>query len=61
MAIATVNPATGETLKTFDALSDDERAQEIEDAMNEEGHSWVLVPNELIREVEALIARRKSE
>src|SRR4051812_13295183 len=24
MAIATVNPATGETLKTFDALSDDE-------------------------------------
>ncbi len=23
-AIATVNPATGETLKTFDALSDDE-------------------------------------
>ena len=36
-------------------------SQEIEDAMNEEGHCWMLVPVELVGEVAALIARKKSE
>jgi hypothetical protein len=45
----------------YDAINEDEEAQELEDAKNEVGHSWVLVPNELVREVVALITRRKSK
>lgn len=44
----------------YDALSENEEAQEIEDAKREEGHCWVLVPNELVRQVVALIARRQD-
>lgn len=45
----------------YDALNVDDDAQEIEDAMNEKGHSRVLVPNELVRDVVALIAQKKCE
>ncbi len=41
----------------YDAKNEDE----IEDALSEEGHCWMLVPHELVHEVTALIARRKRE
>ncbi|MDT7538444.1 MAG: succinate-semialdehyde dehydrogenase / glutarate-semialdehyde dehydrogenase [Actinomycetota bacterium] len=58
MAIATVNPATGETLKTFDALSDDELRERIRRAADafasyrlttfEERAGWMNAAAELL-------------
>jgi succinate-semialdehyde dehydrogenase/glutarate-semialdehyde dehydrogenase len=43
MPIATINPATGDTVRTFDALSEDEVASRLERA-REAFHQWRVTP-----------------
>src|SRR5688572_11199661 len=53
MPIATVNPATGETLRTFDALSEHDVDARLERAIRAFGH-WRVTP---VAERAAVVAR----
>lgn len=44
----------------YDGQTEDEQAAEIEAMLDAEGLTMVAVPNELVDEVRALIARRQS-
>jgi hypothetical protein len=48
-------------IEHYDSLTDDKWAQEIEDAMDRPGHTWMQVPDELVNEVAALIVRRQRD
>lgn len=43
----------------YDAQTEDDQAMEIEDAMKQEGITWMAVPTELVDKVRALIAREQ--
>ncbi|HEX6048918.1 MAG TPA: NAD-dependent succinate-semialdehyde dehydrogenase [Gemmatimonadaceae bacterium] len=63
MAIATVNPATGETLRVFDALSDDELEARLE-AATRAFTTWRTTPVEeradVVRKAGALLEQHKD-
>jgi len=44
----------------YDAQSEDEEAQEIEDALEQEGVTWIAIPSALVDKVRALIAREQG-
>jgi hypothetical protein len=44
----------------YEAQTEDEKAQEIEDALEQDGTSWMAVPTGLVDKVRALIAREKG-
>ena len=43
----------------YDAQTEDDEAQEIEDALLEDGVTWMAIPIELVDKVRALIARER--
>ena len=44
----------------YDAQTEDEQAQEIEDALEQEGITWIAIPSALVDKVRALIAREQG-
>jgi hypothetical protein len=49
-----------ETIAHYDSRTDDEQFAEIEAAREAKAVTFVAVPNELLPEVQALLARRRS-
>ena len=44
----------------YDAQTEDDEAQEIEDALEQEGVTWIAIPTALVDKVRALIAREQG-
>ena len=44
----------------YDSQTEDEQAQEIEDALDKEGVTWIAIPTALVDKVRALIAREQG-
>jgi hypothetical protein len=49
-----------EVIAHYDAQTEDEEAQEIEDAVEKEGVTWIAIPSALVDKVRALIAREQG-
>ena len=54
------NPRVREVLAHYESQTEEEQADEIEAALDEEGTTMIAVPDELADEVRALIARKRS-